>query len=202
MLKRDYSNQHIQSIRLWCKGYRKPDLCASEKHTNQSAPPWNCLAGWMYCQFPWNAFGEGLFFGHSIHRQRLWWAFLPSACQLHAPSKLGTSGALCCLIKLHILEWPFVMGSLRHTWAITMLSNQQLDTPHLWAGWMISAKEKRSPIPIQADFWTIFKSNRTCTNRNLRCLCSAHEKLQPKQNCFCIYICIRIFFSVSNKRLV
>jgi hypothetical protein len=28
--------------------------------------------------------------------QLLWWTFLKSACQLHAPSKLETSVALCC----------------------------------------------------------------------------------------------------------
>ncbi len=43
-------------------------------------------------------------------------------------------------VKLHILEWPFIVASLRHTWAI-MLSNQHLDMPHLWGGWIISAKK-------------------------------------------------------------
>ncbi len=51
--------------------------------------------------------------------------------QLHAPSKLATSVALFCVIKLHILEWPFIVASLRHTCAIIMLSNQHLDMPHL-----------------------------------------------------------------------
>ncbi len=41
-------------------------------------------------------------------------AFLQSACQLHAPSKLATSVALCCVIKLHILECPYIVASLRH----------------------------------------------------------------------------------------
>ncbi len=44
--------------------------------------------------------------------ETLWWTFLQSACQLHAPSKLATSVALCCVIKLHILEWPFIVASL------------------------------------------------------------------------------------------
>jgi len=40
--------------------------------------------------------------------------------------------ALCCVIKLHILEWPFIVASLRHTCAIIMLSNDQHhDMPHL-----------------------------------------------------------------------
>ncbi len=47
-------------------------------------------------------------------------------------------------VKLPILEWPFIVASLRHTCAIIMLSNQHLDMPHLWSGWIISAKEKCS----------------------------------------------------------
>ncbi len=73
-----------------------------------------------------------------------WWTFLQSACQLHAPSKFATSVALCCVIKLQILKWPFILASLRYTCAIIMLSNQHLDLPHLWGGWIISAKEKCS----------------------------------------------------------
>ncbi len=34
-------------------------------------------------------------------------------------------------VKLHILEWPFIVASLRDTCAIIMLSNQHLDMPHL-----------------------------------------------------------------------
>ncbi len=51
-------------------------------------------------------------------------------------------------VKLHILEWPFLVASLRHTCAIIMLSNQHLDMPHLWGGWIISAKEKCSLTQI------------------------------------------------------
>ncbi len=54
----------------------------------------------------------------------------------------------CAVIKLHILEWPFIMVSLRHPCAIIMLSNQRLDMPHLWGGWIISAKEKCSLTQI------------------------------------------------------
>ncbi len=54
----------------------------------------------------------------------------------------------CAVIKLHILEWPFIVDSLRHTCAIIMLSNQHLDVPHLWGGWIISAKEKCSLTQI------------------------------------------------------
>ncbi len=51
-------------------------------------------------------------------------------------------------VKLHILEWSFIEASLRHTCAIIMLSNQHLDMPHLWGGWIISAKEKCSLTQI------------------------------------------------------
>ncbi len=51
-------------------------------------------------------------------------------------------------VKQHILEWPFIVASLRHTCAIIMLSNQHLDMPHLWGGWIISAKEKCSLTQI------------------------------------------------------
>ncbi len=51
-------------------------------------------------------------------------------------------------VKLHILEWLFIVSSLRHTCAIIMLSNQHLDMSHLWGGWIISAKEKCSLTQI------------------------------------------------------
>ncbi len=53
-------------------------------------------------------------------------------------------------VKLHILEWPFVVTSLKHTYnnAIIMLSNQHLVMPHLWGGWIISTKEKCSLTQI------------------------------------------------------
>ncbi len=81
---------------------------------------------------------------HSVHGQQLWWTFLQSACQLHAPSKLKTSVALCCVIKLHILEWPFIVARL--TCAIIVVSNQHPDKPYLWGGWVISSKEKCSLV--------------------------------------------------------
>ena len=44
--------------------------------------------------------------------------FLQSACQLRAPSKLETSVVLCCVTKLHILGWPFIVHSTRLTCVI------------------------------------------------------------------------------------
>ncbi len=51
-------------------------------------------------------------------------------------------------VKLHILEWPFIVASLRHNCAIIMLSNQHLDMSHLSGRWIISAKEKLSLTQI------------------------------------------------------
>ncbi len=51
-------------------------------------------------------------------------------------------------VKQHILEWPFIVASLRYTCAIIMLYNQHLDMPHLWGGWIISSKEKCSLTQI------------------------------------------------------
>ncbi len=42
-----------------------------------------------------------------------------------------------CFQNLYMF-WPFIVASLRHTCAIIMLSNQHLDMPHLWGGWIIS----------------------------------------------------------------
>ncbi len=56
------------------------------------------------------------------------------SCSQHANCTLpqnATSVALPCVIKLHILEWPFIVASLRHTCAIIMLSNQHIVMPHL-----------------------------------------------------------------------
>ncbi len=82
-----------------------------------------------------------------FHGQHLWWTFLQSACQVHAPSNCDICGIVLC-DKLHILEWPFIVASLRHTCAIIMLSNQHLDIPHLWGGWITSGKEKCSLTQI------------------------------------------------------
>ncbi len=46
-----------------------------------------------------------------------------------------------------------------HTYAIIMLSNQHLDMPYLWGGWIISVKEKCSLTQIYTDLWTIFERN-------------------------------------------
>jgi hypothetical protein len=60
------------------------------------------------------------------------------------PLKVETSLELCCVIKLHILEWPFIVPSTRGTCEMIMLFNPLLDMPHLSGGWIILAKEKCS----------------------------------------------------------
>ncbi len=65
-------------------------------------------------------------------------------------------------VKLHILEWPFIVASLRHTCAIIMLSNQHLDLPYLWGGWVISTKERNRPfvyIEKVLDLWVQLMKN-------------------------------------------
>ena len=52
--------------------------------------------------------------------------------------------AQCCVTKLHILEWPFIVPSRRHTCVMIMLFNQLLDFPHLSGGRIILAKDKCS----------------------------------------------------------
>ncbi len=56
------------------------------------------------------------------------------SCSQHAnctlPQNLRHLWHCAVVIKLHILERPFIVASLRHTCAIIMLSNQHLDMPH------------------------------------------------------------------------
>ncbi len=52
-----------------------------------------------------------------------------------------------------VLEWPFIVASPRHTCAIIMLSNENLDIPHLWGGWIISAKKKCLLTQIMNNIW-------------------------------------------------
>ncbi len=94
----------------------------------------------------------------------------------------------------------------RHTCAIIMLSNQHLDMPHLWGGWIISAKE---------FFDNILDKYAFCVHRkSLRSLSSAHKKWGQRQKCciynfvqcmyvyvyiymyICVYICIYIYMCV------
>jgi hypothetical protein len=74
--------------------------------------------------------------------QQLWWTFLQSACQLHAPSKRETSVALCCDKTAHfsgLLLFPAQGATV-----MIMLFNQLLDMAHLSGGQIIFAKEKCS----------------------------------------------------------
>ncbi len=86
---------------------------------------------------------------------------IPAVSMLIArSSKLATSVALCCVIKMHILEWPFIVASLRHTCAIIMLSNQHLDMPNLWGGMDYLGKGEVLTNTDLDRLWTIFERNR------------------------------------------
>ena len=59
------------------------------------------------------------------------------------PQNLRRVG-LCCVAKLHIFEWSFILPSTRSTCVRIRLLNQLLDMPHLSGGWIILAKDKCS----------------------------------------------------------
>ncbi len=106
-------------------------------------------------ELPWDGFWQFVqkFFGYAnrlLQQLSSDWSQTILEVKMLDVEVLGwcTSVALCCVIKLHILEWPFIVASLRHTCAIIMLSNQHLDMPHLWGGWIISEKEKCSLTQI------------------------------------------------------
>ncbi len=73
---------------------------------------------------------------------------------------------------LHILEWPFIAASLRHTCAIIMLSNQHLDI-YLGKGEVLrSVTSKHRFRQICEQYLREICVLRKC----LRYLSSAHEK--------------------------
>ena len=67
---------------------------------------------------------------------------IPAASMPIAPS--FKTVALCCVTKLYILEWPFIVSSTRFTCIMIMLFNQLLNMPYLSGGWSILATEKCS----------------------------------------------------------
>ena len=80
-----------------------------------------------------------------------------------------------------------IVASPRHTSAIIMLSNQHVDMPYLWGGWIISTKEKCSRTPTYTDLY-IWEKQAFCIHRkSLRCLSSAHQKCS-KNKCWIIFL--------------
>ncbi len=98
------------------------------------------------CQYP--ATSHSHWTGHNPQPDQLYAKEMCEANSGHTRYWLAFGPPLPNTVKLHILEWPFIVDSLRHTCAIIMLSNQHLDMPHLWGGWIISAKEKCSLTQI------------------------------------------------------
>jgi hypothetical protein len=112
--------------------------------TNRNTPQFHQLSGWLVAGEEARYGGPGLAWLHVVCRffkfcktalepvygrefnikiiwQQLWWTFMQPACQLHTPSKIETSVALCCVTKLHILECPFIVTSTRCTCVMIML---------------------------------------------------------------------------------
>lgn len=90
-------------------------------------------AGWMSCQILWNAVGKDLrkINTYLIYRQRLWWASLQSACQLHTPSKSMISEALC---SVRWMDYPS-KGEV-----LTNRFRQKLRS--IWEKWAFSVHRK------------------------------------------------------------
>ncbi len=84
---------------------------------------------------------------------------------------------------------PFIVASLRHTCAIITLSNQHLDMPHLWGGWIISFTN----TDLDRFVNNITEKKAFCVHRkSLRSLSSAHDKWSKNKCCVynfdqCIY---------------
>ena len=67
----------------------------------------------------------------------------------------------CCVINLHIFEWPFIVPSTRCTCVMIMLFNQILDMPTLLSGLIILSKEKCSiTVTRKQIFCTKFERNK------------------------------------------
>jgi hypothetical protein len=117
--------------------------------------------------------------------------------QLHAPCKLETSVALCCVTKLYILEWPFIVPSARCTCVMIMLFNQLLDMPHLSGGWIILAKAKCSLTGLQTNLCTAFERNNTFCEYGtfLESIISAHETWDH------FTCCVSFFSSIFNRSM-
>ncbi len=82
--------------------------------------------------------------GPTFHRpQSTTWSTLCEGDVLHCVRKMVVTPETDWFsdppktVKLHILEWPFIVASLRHTCAIIMLSYQHLDiTPVRWMDYL------------------------------------------------------------------
>ncbi len=115
-----------------------------------------CMAscGWVVCQ-RYGSSGPWWRWGYGMGRRMLWTtntgAFYWCHFESHRNTVTRSWGPLLChssttITSLSPFRVAFYYG--QHTCAIIMLSNQHLDMPHLWGGWIISAKEKCSLTQI------------------------------------------------------
>ena len=68
--------------------------------------------------------------------------------------------ALCCVTKLHILEWPFIVLSTSYTCVVILLFNQFLDITDLSGEWIILENEKCSLTGMLTSLCTTFDRNK------------------------------------------
>ncbi len=63
-------------------------------------------------------------------------------------------------VKLHILESPFIVASLRHTCAIIMLSNQRLDMSHREVDGLSRQRRTTDMLSERISTWCPLRSGR------------------------------------------
>lgn len=104
------------------------------------------------------------------------------------------------ILKLHISEWPFIVGSLRHTCALINVSNQHRDMANLWG--TMDFINKGEVLTITDLDWfvnNIWEKWWYCVcNKSFRSLRSSHKKWEQKQKC-CDYINVECMWRHSKR---
>ncbi len=147
-----YANRLLQQLSVWLIS---DDLGDKDAGCGGPGLVWlhvvcGCEAGWMYCQNSLKCLWRRLmvekwtFDSWATALVDLPAVSKPIACSLKT---CNICGIVLCDKTAHF-RVTFIVASLRHTCAIIMVSNQHLDMPHLWGGWIILSKEKYSLTQI------------------------------------------------------